>query len=451
METDVVSVNMAGVPADAGPDLLVCDNGTVTLGAPAVPGATYSWSPAGANWQNGTNQNNAQPEVLVAVNTTFTLTVTSNGGACVASDMVNVTVGTPVAPFTLPDINFCPSTPPVTLGTAAPAGLASYSWSPAGLLATPATRTTSVKTPLPTSPTTYTLVVRNIGGCEFLTTQTINPTITAPNPGSSQAICLGETAVLGSAANPTGPGISYLWTGAAAAQLSSTSSPTTVFTPTVAGTYTFTLSKTQAGCTSRATLVVTVNQFTLPAMSSPTICQGASIQIGTTPQVGVSYQWSPATGLSDAGISSPTVSGLTQTTSYTLTAIGPNGCPATASVLVAVSPIPAPMINVPAVTTCLGDNAATLNPVVSPSGTYSYQWSPNNGSLNTAFSENPEVLLFGVGKQNYTVTVTALTNGCASTAQATVTVEYCPVLPAMNCTVAINSATPTSCVPATNT
>ena len=100
--------------AQAGPDQLICNNGTVVLGgAASYPGATVQWSPTGASiYRNGTTPNDPQPEVLVATDTRFIITVTSNSNGCVAMDTVDVTVGTPITPFSLPDIDYCPPTGP---------------------------------------------------------------------------------------------------------------------------------------------------------------------------------------------------------------------------------------------------------------------------------------------------------------------------------------------------
>ncbi|WP_158281327.1 hypothetical protein, partial [Dyadobacter jejuensis] len=105
------------VAANAGVDKNVCINGTVKLGVPAESGYTYSWSPAGADWRNGTNQNSAEPEVFVAVNTTFTLTKTHTASGCVTTDDVEVNVGSALAPFTMSPLSYCPgSTTALYLG-----------------------------------------------------------------------------------------------------------------------------------------------------------------------------------------------------------------------------------------------------------------------------------------------------------------------------------------------
>ena len=79
--------------ADAGPDVSTCGD-SVTIGTPAVFGYTYSWSPV----TGLSNPNIAQPRALPSSTTTYTLTVSANGGACPnATDNVVVTVNTPPA------------------------------------------------------------------------------------------------------------------------------------------------------------------------------------------------------------------------------------------------------------------------------------------------------------------------------------------------------------------
>ena len=105
---DTVQVNVPD-NADAGPDLVVCDNATVTIGgSEAQAGYTYSWAPAAADWRNGTDKNDAMPDVFVATTQTFTLTQTDPSGICVTTDDVEVIVEPLPTTFTLPDLTFWP-------------------------------------------------------------------------------------------------------------------------------------------------------------------------------------------------------------------------------------------------------------------------------------------------------------------------------------------------------
>lgn len=68
--------------ADAGPDRAICPGNAVTLGTPAQPNTTYSWSPGGAT--------TAQITVSPTTTTTYTLTATTSCGS--TTDSVTVTV-----------------------------------------------------------------------------------------------------------------------------------------------------------------------------------------------------------------------------------------------------------------------------------------------------------------------------------------------------------------------
>ena len=421
-----VAVTSNSVRAQAGPDQLVCDNGTVILGgAASYPGATVQWSPAGTSiYQNGTGPNDPQPEVLVATDTRFILTVTNTTNGCIAMDTVDVAVGTPITPFSLPDLDYCPADGAVTLGADAPAGQA-YRWTPAGLLVDPTVRMPVTTDPPPSALTTFTVLVTNASGCEFSTTQTIVPPNDPPDAGTNQLICLGESVTIGSSANP--PSATYAWSGTEVTGLDDASSPTPTFSPTSSGTFSFTLTKTEDGCSSTDDVTVVVNEFNLSPLSSPTICQSASVRIGPEPQPGITYAWSPVTGLSDPNVADPIVSGLTSSMTYTLSAIGANGCSDQAQVVVGVNAVPAPTVTVPAVEACLGDDAVTFMPNISPTGTYTYRWRPDDGSLSDITAENPEVRLQGIGSRRYALTVTN-DDGCSSVATATLNVVACPAL-----------------------
>lgn len=72
------------VSADAGPDN--CDVFPVQIGAPPQPGLVYKWTPA----TGLSNPDISNPVASPLVNTQYTLTVSSSGGGCVATDVVNV-------------------------------------------------------------------------------------------------------------------------------------------------------------------------------------------------------------------------------------------------------------------------------------------------------------------------------------------------------------------------
>ena len=126
--TVVVTVNPPAV-VDAGPDVAVCDRKQTTLGTAALPGYTYSWSPA-----TGLSSATAAQPAFTGVNTTanpltltFTLTATSNNG-CPNTDVVVVTVNPrPAAESIAGPTSVCPTVTGVAYSVPNPAA-SDYRW-----------------------------------------------------------------------------------------------------------------------------------------------------------------------------------------------------------------------------------------------------------------------------------------------------------------------------------
>ena len=74
----------------------------------------------------------------------------------------------------------------------------------------------------------------------------------------------------------------------------------------------------------------------ITSIDNPTITNGNCVVLTTTGLNATGYTWSPATGLSNANIASPSAS-PTSTTTYTVTAAGTTGCRSVFSVIVTVS------------------------------------------------------------------------------------------------------------------
>ena len=76
------------VHANAGADMMTCDNNPVQLGSPPEPNRTYSWSPA----TGLSDPNIANPIATPSASTQYILTVTTAGGGCATRDTANVHV-----------------------------------------------------------------------------------------------------------------------------------------------------------------------------------------------------------------------------------------------------------------------------------------------------------------------------------------------------------------------
>lgn len=136
------------------------------------------------------------------------------------------------------------------------------------------------------------------------------------------------------------------------------------------------------------------------------ICSGSSTSLLASG--GVSYSWSPSTGLSATNISNP-VASPTITTVYTVTVTQANTCSSTDQVTVTVNP--APTIEAGNnVTVCPGEQVT-----LTASGGTSYTWT---GGVQNGVAFTPSTTTV------YTVTGTS--SGCNGTDNVTVTVRTAP-------------------------
>ena len=386
--TTQVTVTVLPLPAASvgAPARSTCSDVPLVLGANAVGGNTYSWSPAA-----GLSSTTTANPTLTLTNTTgapitqtYTLTETSATG-CQASQTVVVTVNPAPVAAAGPSLTLCAGSP-AQLGAAPLAGT-TYSWSPAaGLSSSTVANPTVTLTNTTDAPITqtYTLTATSAPGCTSTATVavTVNPRPVA-TPGAAVAFCSGDAAQLGAA--PLA-GTTYSWSPAAGLSSSTVANPTVTLTNTtgVPITQTYTLTATNAtGCTSTATVAVIVNPavVALPGTAA-TICSGGTAQLGAAAVAGLTYSWGPAAGLSSSTVASPTAT-LTNTTgaaitqTYTLTATNATGCTSTATVAVTVNSVVVPGTISGAQTVCLGTSPAPLTSTAEASGgpgTYAYQW-----------------------------------------------------------------------------
>ena len=104
-----------------GPDVAICQGGSTTIGTPALPDHTYSWSPGGAT----------TAQILVSPGTTTVYTLTTTTSCDQATDAVTVTVnGPPPTANAGADVTICEGAS-TTIGTPALPDH-TYSWTPGG-------------------------------------------------------------------------------------------------------------------------------------------------------------------------------------------------------------------------------------------------------------------------------------------------------------------------------
>jgi gliding motility-associated-like protein len=141
------------------------------------------------------------------------------------------------------------------------------------------------------------------------------------------------------------------------------------------------------------------------------ICSGQPASLHASG--GISYSWSPATGLSDPSSADPIATPVS-TTGYVVTASNPQGCSANASITVTVKPSPTVSVS-SNVGICPGD--ATQLSGTSSTGLYS--WTPVGGLSDPSIA-NP------MANPSATTTYTLSTNsanGCTGSGSVTVTVN----------------------------
>lgn len=192
-------------------------------------------------------------------------------------------------------------------------GASTYTWSPAtGLNATTGTTVSAS----PTSTTTY-VVTGTANGCTNSTTIVVNVN---PNPviqtSGDVNVCSGQFVTL-SASGASG----YSWS--PGTNLNTTTGATVIANPTATTTYT--VVGTDNGCTSSASITVSV--ITQPIVnvtaSTTSICNGQSATL--TASGADTYTWSPSTGLNTT-TGATVIATPATTTTYTVTGFVAGGC-----------------------------------------------------------------------------------------------------------------------------
>lgn len=393
--TATVILNNTPPPAGAtvsGP--ITCPNPTVNLTATPATGMTYSWS--GPNGFTSTAQN---PTANTAG--AYIVTVSSNANGCTATATVNVTGNTtPPNATANGGLVTCGTQNTVLTGGSTTPG-ATFSWTgPNGFNST-------AQNPTATAVGTYTLTVTNpVNSCTSTATATVTGDFTAPNVSATGGIITcasSSTTISGSSSTPNAE---FDWVGPGGFT-------STLQNPTVSstGVYTLTVTNPTNGCTATTTATVTPdsNVPNATAAGGTLNCNVSSVMLNggsTTP--GVTLSWTGPNGFSST-LEDPVV---TVNGTYTLTVLNPgNGCTAQATAVVDLD-------NAPPNATASGGTLTCAVPTLqlsgnSPTSGVTWAWTGPNSFTSTL--QNPTVNAAGT----YTLTVTDPTNGCTSTATAT--------------------------------
>ena len=420
----LVSVNTSLPTANAGLDFIktcVLNVNGLAIGQTAVSGVSYSWSPSSGLSNVSVSNPIANPNTT----TTYTLTATQANNGCVVTDQITVTVN---QQFPAPNagvdlLKTCTQNASgATIGAAAQSGV-TYSWNPSTGLST---ATSSTPFANPTQTTTYTVTaIQTSSGCTSTDQMTFEVNVSVPvaNAGVDfSKTCIQNTNGLQIGSSNVA-GYSYNWFPTLGLSSSIISNP--IANPTQSTSYLLTVTDQISGCTATDQVAVTVNttaptanagsDFTKTCISN---INGLLIGAGTT--AGLTYSWSPATGLSASNIANPLANPST-TTNYTLTVNNPStGCSSTDVVTVTVNQtVPIAQAGTDFLKNCYQNFTGNVIGMTPLTGN-SYQWSPIAG-LNNASAANP--IANPSLTTTYTLTVTNLASGCVSTDQVIVTVD----------------------------
>lgn len=249
-------------------------------------GNTYVWSPS--TGLSGTTIYN--PVAQPTVTSTYTLTVTNTCGTSSENVIINVDA-LPIA-YAGSDTSVCGGSS-VNLNAT---GGVSYQWSPPSSLNNPA-----ISSPVatPTFSTTYTVTATNQCGTDsdnVIISILSGPTI---NAGTDTSVCYGASVLLQSTATGIGT-LTYTWSPSESLVNSTTNTPTA--NPLNATTYTVTVSSDCGFATDNVS--VSINPLPVAHAGADTVmCQGIPYILSGSG--GTTFQWTPATGLSNANIANP--------------------------------------------------------------------------------------------------------------------------------------------------
>jgi hypothetical protein len=448
--------NVVALPASQ----TICSGAVTSIGLSTtngVGGVTYNWTRVDSGVSGvlvGTGTTIA--ETLIATGSTAgtaTYTITPSAAGCNGTPIIVIVTVNP-----LPDVVAAPASETICSGTTSNISLsttngvvgATYSWTVVQSNVSGATagfgnsiNQTLTATTSSAGTATYTITPSAAGctGTPIVVVVTVTPNPNVVALPASQTICSGAVTSIGlSTTNGVG-GVTYTWTRVDAGVsgvligTGTTIAETLIATGSTAGTATYTITPSAAGCNGTPIIViVTVNPLpdVVAAPASETICSGTTSNISlstTNGVVGATYSWtvvqSNVSGAT-AGFGNSINQTLTATTSsagtatYTITpsAAGCTGTP----IVVVVTVNPNPVITNTALqllTTVCSGTALNFSPVSTTDPATTYSWSTSvSGSTFTGVSvtgfgaivDTPVNTGNTIGYVTYTITPQV--NGC---------------------------------------
>ncbi|TNE69570.1 MAG: hypothetical protein EP344_00305 [Bacteroidetes bacterium] len=421
--------------AEAGPQqTITCAVTNATLdgtGSSSGPNFTYQWSssPGGVIISGA---NTLTPTVGVAG--TYTILVTNTATGCTQTDavVVNLNNAAPTASIAPPGTLTCTVSEVTLNGSASPAGgTYSYQWSTVnGNIKSGQASANAIVT----EEGNYTLVVTNTqNGCTDDATVFVPLDFTDPSAiaiVNDEITCVNSTVTINGTASSNGPGYSFLWLTSGGGNIVSGANTLTPVA-NAPGFYSLLVTNLSNNCTASASVQITQN--TIPPVVNPgtpgtLTCNLTQIQLGDPATIvlpNITYQWtSTPNGNIVSGANTPAVI-VDAPGTYTLLVTNTiNGCTSTGSTQIAQNiAAPKAIVNPPGEINCLTPTIQ-LNGAGSSSGAnFQYQWTTANGNIASgATTLQPTITKAGT----YTLVVTNISNGCTTSASATVQEDLAP-------------------------
>lgn len=294
-----------------------CEGASGTLMLSGHTGAVQYWESSvdgGATWTNIANTTTSQAYTGLTDTTWYRAVVMSGACAADTSSIAMITIyPKPVAAFTAP--NVCEGTATVFSNTSSvSSGSITFNMWDFGN-GDVSINTNPVYTYSSTGTYTVTLIVTSSFNCTDTATMavTVSPLPSSVITSSAGAqFCADDSTMLSA---PAGINYAYLW---------NTGDTLQTILVDSSGTYAVTVTDTVSGCFSTDSITITVNPLPVAnAGLDSTIALGSSIVLNGLG--GVSYSWSPITGLDNSFIANPVATPLV-TTDYILTVTNANGC-----------------------------------------------------------------------------------------------------------------------------
>lgn len=368
-----------------------------------APGVTFAYYLNITDANNASNNNITNPAVFNSAGNQTLYVLVTNGGC---RNVVTLQLlSTPQTTLTInaPQQITC-TTPQLTLNASTsviPAG-SSIAWTTAGGNIVSGANTL---TPVVNAGGVYTLTVTNINqpgnlNCSYTENVTVTQNTAPPVvalTSTVQQICAGESVTLTASGGAT-----YNWGGGLPGN-----GNTQVVSPANTTTYTVTAVGAN-GCVSANSATVTIvvaPPVAVLAASKSKVCEGETVTL--TASGGVTYEWIGLPGNGNTQIVTPTA----PTTTYSVFALGGNGCKVLNPTTITIEVVPAIVSALKDVSVCAGD----FGILDAGSGTnYTYLW--NTGATTQTISVNTP--------GTYTVTIN---NGTCSKVYSAQLIN--PVLP----------------------